>query len=127
MSNLSLPITLLKQELVNTIRTEAAAAEKQGKLTKKQLNLAYEQDWLNMLTPSAYGGKQLSLPDAIQLQEALACADGSLGWMATLCSGAGWLSGFMEPGFAKSLLEGEKVYLAGSGSITGTAEKTGNQ
>lgn len=127
MSNLSLPITLLKQELVNTIRTEATAAEKQGKLTKKQLNLAYEQDWLNMLTPSAYGGKQLSLPDAIQLQEALACADGSLGWMATLCSGAGWLSGFMEPGFAKSLLEGEKVFLAGSGSVTGTAEKTGNQ
>ncbi|NDC42654.1 MAG: acyl-CoA dehydrogenase [Chitinophagia bacterium] len=126
MSNLSHPIALLRQEQVNLIRTEAASAEKQGKLTKKQLNLVYDQDWFKMLTPVAYGGKQMSLPDALQVQEALACADGSLGWVVTLCAGAGWLSGFMDPTFAKTMHEGEKVVLAGSGAITGTAEVSGN-
>ena len=124
MSNTSHPNTLLKPEVVNLIRNEAAAAEKAGKLTKKQLNLIYEQDWLKMLMPSTYGGKQISLPDAMAIEEALAFADGSVGWMVTLCAGAGWFAGFIDPEFAKALVGTEKVCIAGSGSVAGTAEKT---
>jgi len=126
MSNTSHPISLLKPEWTNLIRNEAASAEKAGKLTKKQLNLIYEQDWFKMLAPSTYGGKQLSLPDAMAIEEALACADGSLGWVVTLCAGAGWFGGFMNPDFAKGLYETEKVCIAGSGAVTGTAEVKGS-
>ncbi len=124
MSNLSHPISLLKPEQVNLIRSEAASAEKQGKLTKKQLSLINDQEWLKMLTPSAYGGKQMSLPDVLAMEEALACADGSVGWLVTLCAGAGWFGGFMNPETAKMLFETDKACLAGSGSVAGTAEKT---
>ncbi len=124
MSNLANPISLLKAEWINTIRVEAANAEKQGKLTKKQLALIYEQDWFKILVPSTYGGKQLSLPDVMQIEEALACADGSFGWVVTLCAGAGWFGGFMNAETAKSLFEGDKACLAGSGANTGTAEVT---
>ncbi len=122
MSNTSHPISLLKPEWTNLIRNEAASAEKQGKLTKKQLNLIYEQDWFKMLAPSTHGGRQMSIPDAMALEEALACADGSFGWVVTLCAGAGWFGGFMNPEFIKELLGTDKVCIAGSGATTGTAE-----
>ncbi|MBC7553305.1 MAG: acyl-CoA dehydrogenase [Taibaiella sp.] len=127
MSNTTNPLTLLKAEWVQTIRTEAAQAEKHGKPTKKVLSLVNDQDWLKIMAPSAYGGKQMSLPDVLQLEEALACADGSLGWFVTLCSGAGWFGGRMNADFAKKIFGTEKVCLAGSGAVTGTANlKNGN-
>ena len=126
MSNLANPISLLKTEWINTIRTEAANAEKQGKLTKKQLSLIYDQEWFKMLVPTTYGGRQLSLPDVMQVEEALACADGSFGWVVTLCAGAGWFGGFMNPELAKKLFEADKVCIAGSGATAGTAEVTAN-
>ena len=127
MSNATNPITLLKPEWVQAIRTEAAQAEKHGKPTKKQLSLIYEQDWFKILVPSVYGGKQLSLPDAMQVQEALACADGSIGWLVTLCAGAGWFGGHMNADFAKKVFGAEKVCLAGSGAVAGIADLSGGK
>ncbi len=127
MSNTSHPISLLKQEWTTTIRNEAASAEKQGKLTKKQLNLIHEQDWFKLLAPSSIGGKQYSLPDAMELMEALACADGSLGWVVTLCSGASWFTGFMNPETAKAIMSSDKACIAGSGDNSGTAELKGGK
>ena len=124
MSNLSHPLSLLKNEWVTMIRSESAQAEKQGKLTKKQLALIYEQEWFKALVPATYGGKQMALPALLELQEALACADGSLGWVVTLCSGAGWFGGFIEKNIATELFADPKVCLAGSGMPAGSAEET---
>lgn len=123
MSNSSETTLQLKKEWLNLIRTEAIIAEKQGKLTARQLSLIYEQGWFKMLMPTIYGGKQISLLDAMQLQEELAKADGSIAWVVTLCSGAGWFGGMMNETFATQQLKEDKVCLAGSGS-TGTAKKT---
>ena len=122
MSNLNNPISLLKPEWISTIRTESANAEKTGKLTKKQLALAVDQEWFKMLAPTSTGGKQLSVPDVMQIEEALACADGSFGWVVTLCAGASWFGGFMNSETAKKLFGSEKVCIAGSGVATGTAD-----
>ncbi|PQJ13031.1 acyl-CoA dehydrogenase [Flavipsychrobacter stenotrophus] len=124
MIDLSHPASLLSKDWTDTIRTEAVGAEKHTRLTKKQLNLIYEQGWFKMLIPSMYGGKQLSLPEVIAIEEALAYADGSLGWVVTLCAGAGWFGGFMESSLAANLLSGDHVCLAGSGALKGTAELT---
>lgn len=124
MNDMPNPVELLQQNWVETIRTEAAHAEKQGKLTKKQMNLIYEQGWFKLLVPSAYGGKQLSLPEVMQIEEALACADGSMGWVVTLCAGAGWFGGFLNPDTAEAALKDSHAYLAGSGAVNGTAEIT---
>jgi alkylation response protein AidB-like acyl-CoA dehydrogenase len=58
----------------------------------------------------------------MDIEEALACADGSVGWVVTLCAGASWFGGFMNPEFAKELFGTEKVCIAGSGAASGTAE-----
>ena len=124
MSNNSNPSSKLRQEWINAIRKDAANAEKNGKPTKAQLDLIYEQQWLKALVPATYGGQQMSLPDVLLLEESLAYADGSIGWLVTLCAGAGWFGGFMDAAAAKKIFGDAKVCLAGSGASTGTAEKT---
>ena len=124
MINVSDVAAILKKEWIGLIRDEAAQAEKQGKLTKKQVALIHEQGWFKILVPSIYGGRQLPLPEVLQIEEALAYADGSVGWEVTLCAGAGWFGGFLEPGTAMDVFRTEKMCVAGSGAIKGTAEKT---
>jgi alkylation response protein AidB-like acyl-CoA dehydrogenase len=125
MNNSSHPSSVLKQKFAEAIRDAAIRAEKEGKLTKTQLSLIYEQQWLKMLAPSAYEGMQLSLPEALQLIESIAWADGSAGWLVTLSALNGWFGGFMDPGTAKSIFSGEKVLVAGNTDAHGTAQKTG--
>ncbi|CAM3728834.1 acyl-CoA dehydrogenase [Mucilaginibacter galii] len=118
------PSHLLQPEWVDTIRRYAFAAEEAGMLQPQQLELIYQQQWFKLLAPKAYGGLEASLPDQIRLEEALSWADGSLGWVVTLCAGAGWFGGFIDPKAAHEIYADPKVCLAGSGASTGVAEIT---
>jgi len=124
MSNLPHPSGILDPKIVSLMRKDAPDAEKNGKFTKAQLNLIHDQKWLKMLAPARYGGLELSLPAILEKEEALAWADGSIGWMVTLCAGSGWFNGFIDPELAKKILSDPKVCMAGSGGKMGTAEKT---
>jgi alkylation response protein AidB-like acyl-CoA dehydrogenase len=121
MSNIS---SIVSPAIAQSIKNEAAQAEKQGKLTSKQGQLIIEQGWFKALVPSIYGGRQMPLPELIKLEEYLAYLDGSFGWVVTLCSGAGWFAGFAEEGTAKEYFAAANVCAAGSGAITGTATET---
>lgn len=118
------PSQLLKPEWVDTIRLQSFAAEEAGMLQSQQLELVYEQQWFKLLAPKVYGGLEAPLPDQIRLEEALSWADGSLGWVVTLCAGAGWFGGFINPHAAHEIYANPKVCLAGSGASTGVAEIT---
>jgi alkylation response protein AidB-like acyl-CoA dehydrogenase len=109
---------------VEVIRCHAAEAEQLGKLHPAQLQLIYDQQWFNLLAPAEYGGLQTSLPKLVEIEESLSWADGSLGWVVTLCCGAGWFGGFLEPGIAKQIYTNPKACFAGSGATTGTATIT---
>jgi len=113
---------LLSADQINTIRQNASAAEENGSLTPEQLALIYQQKWFRILVPAAYGGLELPLLQAIELEEELARADGSLGWTVTLCAGAGWFGGFTDPEFSKQIFTNPHVCLAGSGAPTGFAD-----
>lgn len=116
----------LKPEWVKIIRDAAPDAEKAGMLQPGQLALIYEQGWFKFLVPKAYSGLQLALPDMVSLEESLAWANGSVGWVVTLCSGAGWFGGFLSPKIAQKLFNNPHLCLAGSGASTGTATITNN-
>ncbi|GAA4336030.1 flavin-dependent monooxygenase [Mucilaginibacter gynuensis] len=118
------PSTYLKPEWVQTIRDSVPAAEKAGKLQPDQLALIYEQQWFKFLVPKAYSGLQLALPEQVRLEEALSWASGSLGWVVTLCSGAGWFGGFLGADVAAEIFNNPQLCLAGSGAATGTATIT---
>lgn len=111
---------------VQRIRAGAAAAEAAGFLLPDQQALIHQQGWLKMLAPRAAGGGELPLPQVVRLEEAVAQADGSMGWVVTLCAGAGWFAGFLPPEVACEIIATPNVCLAGSGAPTGFADKEGD-
>lgn len=118
------PSAFIAIEDVNIIRNTAAEAEQSGKLHPEQLRIIYKNHWFKLLVPRVYTGEQVTLPSLLQLQEAVSWADGSTGWVVTLCNGAGWFGGFIAPEIADLIFADPKVCLAGSGAVCGTAEIT---
>ncbi|MFL6674263.1 MAG: acyl-CoA dehydrogenase [Massilia sp.] len=88
--------------------------------------MLHQRGWLQMLAPSAVGGAELALPDAVRLEESIAAADGSVGWMVTLCAGAGWFAGFLPPAFAREIIGTANLCIGGSGAPTGFADVEGD-
>lgn len=116
--------SILTKEHRELVRSLAAESEKSGQLHPLLLNMAYQHNWFKLFVPEVYGGPGMKLPDILKLEEELAYLDGSLAWTITLCSGASWFTGFIEPSLVKDILADEQVCFAGSGSIGGTARKT---
>jgi len=102
------------------------AADSEGWLTPAQQALIHEQDWLRMLAPRACGGAELPLPEVVRLEQAVAAQDGSIGWVVTLCAGAGWFAGFLAPERAREIMATPNVCVAGSGAPTGHADRDGD-
>ncbi|WP_426336267.1 acyl-CoA dehydrogenase [Pseudoduganella sp. R-31] len=116
---------MLNEQQKNLIAGDAAGAEAAGFLLPGQQALVHRQGWLKMLAPRAAGGAEMPLPQVVRLEEAIAEADGSMGWVVTLCAGAGWFAGFLPPETAREIISTPDVCLAGSGAPTGFADKEG--
>ena len=95
MTILPSPDTFLPDGALEIIRAHAATAGQQRDLAPEVLDLIYREGWFRLLVPPKWGGRGLALPQLVRLEEGLAYADGSLGWVVTLCSGAGWFGGFL--------------------------------
>ncbi|WP_443937966.1 acyl-CoA dehydrogenase family protein [Pedobacter sp. MW01-1-1] len=104
----------------------AAESEALGQLHPEIVEQAYEEQWFKLFVPEAYGGPGKKLPEILRLEESLAEADGSLGWTVTLCAGAGWFAGFLDPSLAQEIFADRTVCFAGSGAVGGTATQTPN-
>jgi len=118
------PSSVIGRDLSDKIRSLAAAAEELGQLHAEQLAIIYEQGWFNLFVPKQYGGLELSLPEALRIEEGLAWTDGSMGWTVTLCSGANWFVGFLDASAAQEVYNNPQVCLAGSGRASGVARIT---
>lgn len=112
---------ILSSQQLSTIRKYAAGAEELGQLHPEILQLCYDQQWFKLFVPEAYGGPGKKLPEILRLEEELAKADGSLAWTVTLCAGAAWFAGFLDPDLAREVFNDPKVCFAGSGAVGGTA------
>jgi alkylation response protein AidB-like acyl-CoA dehydrogenase len=116
------PSAFINKQLVDTLRDFSAEAEQMKSLHPEQLSIIYQQGWFKLFVPEMYGGLALPLPKALQIEEALAWTDGSLGWTVTLCSGANWFVGFIREKIAKDIFNNGTVCLAGSGKPSGVAK-----
>ncbi|WP_332851734.1 acyl-CoA dehydrogenase [Duganella sp. S19_KUP01_CR8] len=108
------------------IERYAAMADTARFLHPIQQALLHRRGWLRMLAPRASGGAELPLPQAVRLEEAVAAVDGSMGWVLTLCAGAGWFAGFLPPALARDIIGSKRVCLGGSGAPTGYADQDGD-
>jgi alkylation response protein AidB-like acyl-CoA dehydrogenase len=118
------PSEIIPKESAEVIRRLAAEAEKLDNLHPDQIDLIYKHKWFKMFIPKEYGGLGWSLPEVLRVEESLSWADGSTGWVVTLCSGAGWFSGFLDASSRKEILLNDRVCFAGSGAATGIANRT---
>lgn len=119
------PAGYLKPAWIELLRKQADKAEHQGQLTRGQLKLFYDQQWFKALVPKRYGGLEWDFSKVVAFEEAIGWAEGSAGWVFTLCSGAGWFGGFIEPGLAQMIFKPRNACLAGSGAVGGSACKAG--
>ncbi len=100
---------------------EAVEAEKAGRLTNRQLEMAYSKRLFHLLVPQSMGGHQLSLPEALHCFEEASYLDGSLGWLLTLGAGAGMFSAYIDPLVSEKIFKDPKTFISGSGFPAGTA------
>ncbi|MCZ8215673.1 MAG: hypothetical protein O9262_05500, partial [Cyclobacteriaceae bacterium] len=124
--NIHHPSSIIDQQLITTLRNVAPDAEQLFMLHPAQLDIIYSQRWFKLFVPVEFGGLELSLPEVLKLEEALSWVDGSLGWVVTLCAGAGWFVGFIPHTVAEKIFTNEKLCLAGSGAMNGYADLTEN-
>ncbi|WP_100616268.1 acyl-CoA dehydrogenase family protein [Confluentibacter citreus] len=82
----------------------------------------------NLWVPKAYNGLESSLTKGLKTLQALAKTDGSLGWTVTLCSGANYFIGNLQPETANHIFLNTKetVCFGGSGGVFGIAEQQGD-
>lgn len=126
MKSIEHPSQFIPGEFTSAIRVRASEAESLRKLHPDQLKIIMEKNWLNMFVPKEFGGLELPLPEGVRVEEGLSWADGSTGWVATLCSGAAWFSGFLPHDVLIDIFSRDHVCFAGSGAPTGTARVTEN-
>lgn len=118
------PSAFIASAVTDEIRETAFEAEVLRRLHDRQLTKIFEHNWFNMYVPEKYGGLALEFPDILRIEEGLGWADGSTAWVVTLCSGAAWFTGFLDPDLAREIFEDDRPCFAGSGAVTGIANKT---
>jgi hypothetical protein len=116
------PSKFIQAELVQIIRDTAVESEQLTQLHPLQLAIIHDQKWFQLFVPEIYHGLELSLPKALKLEEALAWTDGSLGWTVTLCAGAAWFIGFLDPEIVSDIFNNDAFCIAGSGKPSGIAK-----
>lgn len=86
-----------------------------------------EHNLWNLWVPKEFGGLELPFGEGIHQLKSLAKIDGSLGWTVTLCSGANFFIGNLQPRVAKGIFGADvpQVCFGGSGGVFGTAERQG--
>lgn len=116
----------LDEGAVQLIRQYAREAELRGHLHAEQWQLVRKKNWLNLYLPASLNGRGLDFPKALELLEQLAFVDASLAWTITLCSGAHWFLGFLDPVLRFELLSDKEMCITGSGEPAGKASVLDN-
>ena len=115
------------QGLTPLVIAEADEAERLQHLTDTVVHAFQEAGLYRMLLPRELGGAELSLPEAMQVVETNARADGSTGWCLMvgnieLGTGGAYLP---DRGIERVLAQGPDIVIAGHGIPRGVARPAG--
>ena len=103
------------------IRNQAAINESSNRFSNAVLELIHNKEWLRVGMPDYTKNGPMNAYNIALLFEALAYADGSLGWAINLGAGANMFLGYLAKDVSKELSQNKKLWFAGSGAITGKA------
>jgi alkylation response protein AidB-like acyl-CoA dehydrogenase len=100
-----------------------SAAERCARLPPQICDPLLHEGFFRLWIPAAHGGLELPLADALQIYEAAAALDGSLGWAVMIGAGGGLFAAWLPFDGAQQLFAPAAALVAGSGSPTGFAER----
>lgn len=94
--------------------------------SNEALDKIAEENLWNIWVPKQFGGLEMPFREGLNKLKELARLDGSLGWTVTLCAGANYFIGNLQPEVAEEIFGKGQVIFGGSGGMFGTAEKEGS-
>jgi alkylation response protein AidB-like acyl-CoA dehydrogenase len=92
----------------------AVEMDRERKLPQQIVAVMREEGLLSIWLPTEYGGPNLSMPDSVKVIEALAQADGAIGWCACTAAINNRLAGFLPPTSARRIFVDDKAVIAGA-------------
>ncbi len=99
------------------------AAEQLARLPPEISGPLLREGFFRLWIPTAQGGWELPLADALRIYEAAAAIDGSLGWAMMIGAGGGLFAAWLPLAGAQELFAPAAALVAGSGAPTGFAER----
>ncbi|MET0661038.1 MAG: acyl-CoA dehydrogenase family protein [Steroidobacteraceae bacterium] len=117
------PLLARVQERTALWRRYAHAAERLTRLPDEVVRSLIELELFRLWIPQRHGGLELDLPRTLQIYEAVAAADGSVGWAVMIGAGGGLFAAYLEADAADRLFAHKDALIAGSGAPDGRAER----
>ncbi|HXD90142.1 MAG TPA: acyl-CoA dehydrogenase family protein [Candidatus Binataceae bacterium] len=117
------PILETARALAPQIRAAAPAIEQGRRLTPAIVQALKEAGIFGMTMPRAWGGPEVDPLMQIRVIEALAEADGSVGWCAMINSDGGFYSAFLEDAIGRAMYRDREAPTGSSLIFIGGAEK----
>jgi alkylation response protein AidB-like acyl-CoA dehydrogenase len=108
-------------ELAVMFRDSAAEGDRLARLPKYVVRALVQHGLFRLWIPKRCGGFELDLPEALQIYEAAARLDGSIGWAVMIGSGGGLFAAYLDVATASSIYARPEAVIAGSGAPDGRA------
>jgi len=111
------------EDLAPAVRARACEADRLARLPREISGALVRHELFRLWIPRRAAGLELSLTEALQIYEAAACIDGSVGWAVMIGSGGGLFAAYLSPSTAHALYSPANAVIAGSGAPDGLAER----
>jgi alkylation response protein AidB-like acyl-CoA dehydrogenase len=116
------PVLHAAIEMAPLIRDAADEIERARRLTKPIVDGLRHAGVFGMSMPRAWGGPELDPLTQFRVLEALAMADGSVGWCAMINCDGGYITAFLDDHVGRSMYPDLQLGTAAAASPTGQAE-----
>ena len=111
------------EELAVIFRDSAAEGDRLARLPKYVVRALVQHGLFRLWVPKRCAGFELDLPEALQIYEAAARLDGSIGWAVMIGSGGGLFAAYLDAATAGSIYSRPDAVIAGSGAPDGRAQR----
>jgi indole-3-acetate monooxygenase len=110
-------------ELATIFRGSAAEGDRLARLPQYVVRALIQQGLFRLWIPKRCAGFELELPEALEIYEAAARMDGSIGWAVMIGSGGGLFAAYLEASTASAVFARPEAVVAGSGAPDGRAQR----
>src|SRR6185437_11674893 len=106
------PQILKARSLQPLLEKEAPEINRRREVTPEVVKALKEGNFFRMLQPRSVGGLEMKPTDFSQIPEAIAAADGSVGWIVCQGNGCSMSAAYLNPGVAKEMFGTQDGILA---------------